>query len=82
MILNIGLLHVIRKWYWLEVEAPRRIANSLKQWQSQEQKRRENRKKLQQIQSDESDDSDFEDEDERIGGAVGDITTVCFMYLD
>jgi len=56
------LLHIIRKWYWEEIEAPRRINNSMKQWLSSEKKRKQTKKKIQ--DTEESDDSDFVNDDE------------------
>ena len=50
----LGLLHVIRKWYWTKIEAPRRIANSLKNHLSNKKKKIEEA----------SDDSDFEPDDD------------------
>ena len=73
----IGLLHIIRKWYWQEIEAPRRVANSFKQWLSAESTRRKNKR----LQKDgtEKEDSDFEDEEAEMTQANNveeDITSV------
>ena len=56
-----GLLHIIRRWYWEEIDAPRRIQNSLKQWMSSENSKREKRKA--DGADDDSGDDDFEETD-------------------
>ena len=71
------MLHIIRKWYWQEIEAPKKIKNSLKQWASSEKQRRKSKGKAD--DNCDSDDSDFVNEDDQ-NAIISDIPPVTFIY--
>ena len=58
------MLLVIRKWYWQDIVAPKKIADSFKNWQSAANKKLENNLNTKKTQGDSDNDSDFEEEDE------------------
>ena len=59
-----GLLLVIRKWYWQDIVAPKKISDSFKNWQSAANKKLESNLNSKKTQGESENDSDFDDGDE------------------
>ena len=75
-----GLLYIIRKHYWCDFEAPRRVTNSFKSWLSAEKKRRLEKLMVSDVNSEE--DSDFEETEEPShlpGVDISQASSICFI---